>query len=126
MATHTSVRLPALAGGSLTKAESTEALYDQLGLNKREAKNLVDAFFALLYDDIVNSGDVKLAGFGRFTIRRKEARPGRNPRTGAAVVIAARQVVAFRPSPISNRWLKAVTGQQTIPTDAPMSEARGF
>ena len=93
------VPLPASAVQSLTKAGLSGALFAQLGLNKREAKEFVEAFFELLHEGLLETGEFKLAGFGNFAIRRKAARPGRNPRTGECVPIEARQVVSFRASP---------------------------
>ena len=74
---------------TLTKAELAELLFERLGLNKRESKDMVEAFFELVHGNLVNGEDVKLSGFGNFNIRRKAPRPGRNPRTGEAIPIAA-------------------------------------
>jgi integration host factor subunit alpha len=84
---------------TLTKAELTELLFERLGLNKRESKDMVDAFFELIYQNLEQGKEVKLSGFGSFQIRPKAARPGRNPRTGEVVPIAARHVVTFHASP---------------------------
>ncbi|MFZ5522178.1 MAG: integration host factor subunit alpha [Pseudomonadota bacterium] len=83
---------------TLTKAELAELLFERLGLNKRESKDMVEAFFDLIHDSLVNGVDVKLSGFGNFQIRHKAPRPGRNPRTGEAIPIKARQVVTFHAS----------------------------
>lgn len=83
---------------TLTKAELAGLLFEQLGLNKREAKEMVDALFDEIACALERGEFVKLAGFGNFQLRDKAARPGRNPKTGAAVNIAARRVVTFRPS----------------------------
>lgn len=83
---------------TLTKAELAECLFDQLGLNKREAKELVDSFFDEIRASLVRGEEVKLSGFGSFQIRDKPARPGRNPKTGEAIPIAARRVVTFNAS----------------------------
>jgi len=105
-----------LASGvpALTKAELSHALFEKLGLNKREAKEFVEAFFALLQDDLVRTGDIKLRDFGHFTVRRKAPRPG-NPRTGENVPIEARHVVRFRASPTLKL---AVQIDRPIPLDA--------
>lgn len=84
---------------ALTKAQLADMLYEQIGLNKREAKDMVDAFFDLVTESLVEGEDVKVSGFGNFQIRTKAARPGRNPRTGEPVAIAARRVVTFHASP---------------------------
>ena len=92
------VALPSLETPTLTKAELAEMLFDHLGLNKRESKDMVEAFFDILHDALVKGDDVKLSGFGNFNIRRKAPRPGRNPRTGEAIPIKARNVVTFHAS----------------------------
>jgi integration host factor subunit alpha len=84
---------------ALTKAQLAEMLFDQIGLNKRESKDMIDAFFDLVTDSLVDGKDVKISGFGNFQIRTKAARPGRNPRTGVPVNIDARRVVTFHASP---------------------------
>ena len=93
-----SVVLPSLEMPTLTKAELAEMLFDHLGLNKRESKDMVEAFFDILHEALVKGDDVKLSGFGNFNIRRKAPRPGRNPRTGEAIPIKARNVVTFHAS----------------------------
>jgi integration host factor subunit alpha len=72
---------------TLTKAELADLLFEQLGLNKREAKDMVERFF-----------EVKLSGFGNFQLREKPQRPGRNPKTGEEIPITARRVVTFHAS----------------------------
>jgi integration host factor subunit alpha len=89
---------PAAETPTLTKAELAEMLFDNLGLNKRESKDMVEAFFTIVHDALVAGHDVKLSGFGNFNIRRKAPRPGRNPRTGEAIPIKARHVVTFHAS----------------------------
>ena len=83
---------------TLTKAELAELLFERLGLNKRESKDMVEAFFEIVHATLVEGDDVKLSGFGNFNIRRKAPRPGRNPRTGEAIPIKARNVVTFHAS----------------------------
>ncbi len=92
------VLLPTIETPTLTKAELSEMLFERLGLNKRESKDMVEAFFELVNDSLVDGTDVKLSGFGNFQIRRKAPRPGRNPRTGEAIPIEARNVVTFHAS----------------------------
>lgn len=93
------VAVPSLQTPTLTKAELAELLFERLGLNKRESKDMIDAFFDLITESLVNGTDVKISGFGNFQIRTKAARPGRNPRTGEPVAIEARRVVTFHASP---------------------------
>jgi integration host factor subunit alpha len=92
------VLLPTIETPTLTKAELSELLFERLGLNKRESKDMVEAFFELVHGSLVDATDVKLSGFGNFQIRRKAPRPGRNPRTGEAIPIKARNVVTFHAS----------------------------
>ena len=82
---------------SLTKADLAERLYEELGFNKREAKELVELFFTELRDSLEDNEPVKLSGFGNFELREKKERPGRNPKTGEEIPITARRVVTFRP-----------------------------
>lgn len=82
---------------TLTKAEMVEHLYDELGLNKREAKELVEMFFEEIRVALESGEHVKLSGFGNFMLRDKKQRPGRNPKTGKPIPVSARRVVTFRP-----------------------------
>ena len=109
----TAVVIGSLETPTLTKAELAELLFDKLGLNKRESKDMVEAFFDILHDSLVKGQDVKLSGFGNFNIRRKAPRPGRNPRTGESIPIKARNVVTFHAS----HKLKGV-----VQGDAPVGE----
>ncbi|HET8693512.1 MAG: integration host factor subunit alpha [Burkholderiales bacterium] len=106
------ILLPSIETPTLTKAELSEMLFERLGLNKRESKDMVEAFFELVHEQLVQGNDVKLSGFGNFQIRRKAPRPGRNPRTGEAIPIDARHVVTFHAS----QKLKGMV-QGDIPTD---------
>ncbi len=87
-----------LESPALTKAQLADMLFEHIGLNKRESKDMVDAFFELIVNSLVAGEDVKLSGFGNFQIRTKAPRPGRNPRTGEAIPIEARRVVTFHAS----------------------------
>ena len=75
-----------------------ELLFEQIGLNKRESKDMIDAFFNLISEGLAEGRDVKISGFGNFQIRTKAPRPGRNPRTGESIPIEARRVVTFHAS----------------------------
>jgi integration host factor subunit alpha len=83
---------------ALTKADLAECLYNELGLNKREAKEFVELFFERIRNSLTDGDQVKLSGFGNFGLRDKNARPGRNPKTGEEIPISARRVVTFRAS----------------------------
>ncbi|MDR0564561.1 MAG: integration host factor subunit alpha [Azoarcus sp.] len=84
---------------TLTKAELTDLLFEQVGLNKREAKDMVEMFFEEIRGALERGENVKLSGFGNFMLRNKPQRPGRNPKTGEEIPISARRVVSFHPSP---------------------------
>ena len=83
---------------ALTKAQLAELLFEQIGLNKRESKEMIDAIFDLITQQLVQGEEVKISGFGNFQLREKSARPGRNPKTGELVPISARRVVTFHAS----------------------------
>ncbi len=82
--------------GALTKADLAAMLFDELGLNKRESKDLIECFFEEIKLSLENSEPVKISGFGNFALRRKSERPGRNPKTGKEVQVTARTVVTFK------------------------------
>ena len=94
---------------TLTKAELAELLFEQVGLNKREAKDMVDTFFSEIRDALERGESVKLSGFGNFQLRDKPQRPGRNPKTGEEIPISARRVVTFHAS----QKLKAMVDSAT-------------
>ena len=82
---------------ALTKADIAEHLFTQLGMSKREAKDMVEAFFEEIRQALERGEQVKISGFGNFDLREKNQRPGRNPKTGEDIPISARRVVTFRP-----------------------------
>ena len=100
---------------ALTKAQLAELLFEQIGLNKRESKDMIDAFFDLISTSLVDGTDVKISGFGNFQIRTKAPRPGRNPRTGEAIPIRARRVFTFHASHKLKDQIQQV-GQPTAET----------
>lgn len=83
---------------TLTKAELADLLFERVGLNKREAKDMVEAFFEEIRNALEGGESVKLSGFGNFQLRNKPQRPGRNPKTGEEIPITARRVVTFHAS----------------------------
>ena len=97
---------------SLTKADMAERLFEELGLNKREAKELVDLFFEEVRHALESGTSVKLSGFGNFTLRDKSKRPGRNPKTGEEIPITARRVVTFRPGQKLKARVEAYAGSE--------------
>lgn len=95
---------------ALTKADIAEMLFEELGLNKREAKELVDCFFEEIRESLACGRQVKLSGFGNFDLRDKSQRPGRNPKTGEEIPITARRVVTFRPGQKLKTRVEAYAG----------------
>ena len=83
---------------TLTKAELADLLFEKVGLNKREAKDMVESYFEEIRSQLESGESVKLSGFGNFQLREKPQRPGRNPKTGEDIPITARRVVTFHPS----------------------------
>ena len=95
---------------AITKADMAEKLYEELGLNKREAKEIVEMFFEEMRAALESGSQVKLSGFGNFDLRDKNQRPGRNPKTGEEIPISARRVVTFRPGQKLKARVEAYAG----------------
>jgi integration host factor subunit alpha len=95
---------------ALTQADMAEGLFNEMGLNKKEARELVHLFFQELEASLAVGEQVKLAGFGNFDLRDKNERPGRNPKTGEEIPITARRVVTFRPSQKLKARVEAYAG----------------
>ena len=95
---------------ALTKADMAEKLYEELGLNKREAREIVEMFFAEIGAALATGRQVKLSAFGNFDLRDKSQRPGRNPKTGEDIPISARRVVTFRPGQKLKTRVEACAG----------------
>jgi integration host factor subunit alpha len=85
---------------TITKADLATLLHENLGVNKREAAEIVMAFFEEISAELEKGDTVKLSGFGVFCLRNKNSRPGRNPKTGEMIPVSARRVVMFHPSHI--------------------------
>jgi integration host factor subunit alpha len=97
---------------ALTKADMAEHLFEVLGLNKREAKDVVEMFFEEIRAALEKGEQVKLSGFGNFDLREKKQRPGRNPKTGEEIPITARRVVTFRPGQKLKSRVEAYVGNE--------------
>ena len=97
---------------ALTKAQMADRLFDELGLNKREAKEIVEMFFDQIRRSLERNEQVKLSGYGNFELREKGERPGRNPKTGEEIPISARRVVTFRPGQKLKARVEAYAGRQ--------------
>ncbi len=95
---------------ALTKADLADCLFDEVGLNKREAKEFVDAWFEMIRGSLEDGEPVKLSGFGNFQLRDKNERPGRNPKTGEEIPISARRVVTFKPGQKLRARVEAYAG----------------
>lgn len=98
---------------ALTKSEMAEKLFAELGLNKREGKEIVELFFEEIRMCLENNEQVKLSGFGNFDLRDKNQRPGRNPKTGEEIPISARRVVTFRPGQKLRARVEAYAGARS-------------
>ena len=96
--------------GALTKADLAEMLFDELGLNKREAKEVGEMFYGEICTALENNDQVKISGFGNFELRDKSSRPGRNPKTGEEIPISARRVVTFKPGQKLKARVEAYAG----------------
>lgn len=81
---------------ALTKADIADCLFEEIGLTKREAKEIVESFFEAICKALENGQQVKISGFGNFELHDKDERPGRNPKTGEMIPVSARRVVTFR------------------------------
>ncbi len=99
--------------GALTKADMAERLFEEVGLNKREAKEMVEIFFEEIRNALGHNEQVKLSGFGNFDLRDKKQRPGRNHKTGEEIPITARRVVTFRPGQKLKAKVEAYAGTQS-------------
>ena len=97
---------------ALTKADFAEKLFEELGLNKREAKEIVEVFFEEIKTSLEQGKQLKISGFGKFELRDKTSRPGRNPKTGEEVPITARRVVTFRAGQKLKARVEAYTGEK--------------
>lgn len=103
---------------ALTKAELSDGLVTSLGINKRDAKELVEYLFESLRHSLEEGRSIKISGFGNFELRDKGERPGRNPKTGEDVPISARRVVKFRPGQKLKARIEQYEGEPEGPSDA--------
>jgi len=96
---------------TITKNTLVEIIHDEVGLNKREAKEFIEEFFEMIKNTLEEGNDIKFSGFGNFTLRDKVARPGRNPKTGENVTISERRVVTFKSGLKLKNKLEAYDGK---------------
>ena len=97
---------------TITKDSLVEMVHNEVGLNKREAKELIECFFEQIKTSLENGNDIKLSGFGNFILRNKTPRPGRNPKTGEEVTISERRVVTFKSGLKLKSKLEAYDGSE--------------
>ena len=97
---------------TITKDSLVEMVHNEVGLNKREAKELIECFFEEIKISLENGNDIKLSGFGNFMLRNKSPRPGRNPKTGEEVTISERRVVTFKSGLKLKSKLEAYDGSE--------------
>jgi len=97
---------------TITKDSLVEMIHNEVGLNKREAKELIECFFEQIKASLENGNDIKFYGFGNFILRNKSPRPGRNPKTGEEVTISERRVVTFKSGLKLKSKLEAYDGSE--------------
>ncbi|ABC77631.1 integration host factor subunit alpha [Syntrophus aciditrophicus] len=83
----------------LTKNEMMTMLYNQLNISRKECVDIVESFFEIIKSELEKGNPVMISGFGKWTVRPKRERKGRNPQTGEDLTITARKVVTFKASP---------------------------
>ena len=99
----------------MTKAELVEAIYQELGFSKKTSAEIIEKVFETLKEALARGEPVKISSFGRFVVRGKRARKGRNPHTGADILLEARRVVTFRPSQTLKKLLNDADASRTGP-----------
>ena len=90
---------------AITKSEIIDLLYEKTGLTRKECVSSVEATIDIIKEELGKGNDIKISGFGKWTVNSKKERKGRNPQTGEAITIGARKVVTFKPSKILNAEL---------------------
>ncbi|MBH44174.1 MAG: integration host factor subunit alpha [Gammaproteobacteria bacterium] len=96
---------------TITKNSLVDMIHDEVGLNKREAKEFIEEFFEVIKELLEDGNDIKFSGFGNFILRNKKARPGRNPRTGEEVTVNERRVVTFKSGMKLKSQIEAFDGE---------------
>tara|TARA_B100001027_G_scaffold209749_1_gene176195 strand:+ start:321 stop:599 length:279 start_codon:yes stop_codon:yes gene_type:complete len=82
---------------AITKLELADYLHKKMGLPKKDCLGFVNSFFTEISNSLERGEEVKLSGFGNFSLLKKKARPGRNPKTGKEYVVSARTSISFKP-----------------------------
>ena len=96
---------------SMTKSEIADLIYREMGYPKAECYRLVESFFDIIKNELVKGNEVMVSGFGKWSVRDKKARNGRNPKTGELLIINSRKIVGFR---CSEKLRNAVNGDSEI------------
>ena len=94
-------------GTTLTRADLTETVYEEVGLSRNESAELVESVLDEISSCLVDGENVKISSFGSFLVRQKNGRVGRNPKTGEEVPIEPRRVIVFRPSQVMKDCINA-------------------
>lgn len=92
---------------TITRADVAEAIYEEIGLSRKDSNDILDMIFDEMTNELVKGNDVKLSSFGTFALRNKKARAGRNPKTGVEAVISPRRVISFKPSQTMRKIINA-------------------
>ncbi|MGA3209287.1 MAG: integration host factor subunit alpha [Syntrophales bacterium] len=85
---------------ALTKIDLVDMIYSELDIPRKECINLVESFFDIIKDELAKGNDFMISGFGKWSVKQKRSRTGRNPQTGEKMIIDARKVVTFKPSDV--------------------------
>ena len=90
---------------SLTKIDLIESIYNQTGMTRKECVRAVDSVFEIIKDEMNQGNDIMISGFGKWAVKSKKDRKGRNPQTGEAIIIEARKVVTFKTSTVLKKTI---------------------
>jgi len=90
---------------SMTKVDIIDSIYEKTSIQKKECAGIVESLFEIIKSEFAKGNDVNISGFGKWSVLKKKARKGRNPKTGKAMMITARKVVTFKPSAVLKKKL---------------------
>ena len=93
---------------SLTKIDIVNSIYDQLGISRKDCVDIVESVFEIIKDELDKGNSVKISRFGKWTVKAKKKRRGRNPRTGEELMIDAKRVVTFKPSAVLRNTVNSI------------------
>ncbi|MBM4282484.1 MAG: integration host factor subunit alpha [Deltaproteobacteria bacterium] len=109
----------------MTKADLVEAVHRTMGFSKKESGEIVERVFESMKHTLEQGDDLKISGFGKFDIRRKNARRGRNPKTEENLTIAARTVVTFKASHVLKQRVAGEGARSTSTIDRAPAPGQG-